>query len=68
MLNEELSSHEDTRNSMKKQLAELTGQLHQQLQISSAAMSDRRMFCQQYKEMKVINYFFLYKLYIISKT
>lgn len=58
MLNEELSSHEDTRNSMKKQLAELTGQLHQQLQISSAAMSDRRMFCQQYKEMKVINYFF----------
>lgn len=68
MLNEELSSHEDTRNSMKKQLAELTGQLHQQLQISSAAMSDRRMFCQQYKEMKVINYFFLYKLYIIPKT
>lgn len=68
MINEELSSHEDTRNSMKKQLAELTGQLHQQLQISSAAMSDRRMFCQQYKEMKVINYFFLYKLYIIPKT
>ena len=62
MLNDELSSHEDAKNSMKQQLAELTSQLNQQLQISSAAISDRKMFCQQYKEMKV-SFIFIFSIF-----
>lgn len=57
-LNEEVSSHEDAENSMKQQVTELKSKLNEQFHISYAAIEDRKMFCQQYKEMKVFTLFF----------
>ncbi|GFR31659.1 cilia- and flagella-associated protein 58 [Trichonephila clavata] len=51
-LNNDISVHEDREASMKAKIIEITSNLAQQKDISSGAITDRKIFCQQYKEMK----------------
>ncbi|GFS53501.1 cilia- and flagella-associated protein 58 [Trichonephila inaurata madagascariensis] len=51
-LNNDISVHEDREASMKAKIIEMTSNLAQQKDISSGAITDRKIFCHQYKEMK----------------
>lgn len=53
-MNDQLCTHEESESTMKQKIAELTSKVTQQIHISNAAILDRKMFCQQYKEIKVI--------------
>ncbi|GFT43797.1 hypothetical protein NPIL_642481 [Nephila pilipes] len=51
-LNNDISVYEDKEALMKAKIIEITSNLSQQKDISSGAITDRKIFCHQYKEMK----------------
>lgn len=56
MLNSDLCASEGKEAKLQTKVIELTSHLTQQKDISTGAILDRKIFCQQYKEIKV-NYY-----------
>lgn len=54
MLNNDLCVSEGKEAKLQVKVTELTSHLTQQKDISTGAILDRKIFCQQYKEIKVI--------------